>query len=68
LKDFNLLSALTALENVAIVAELAGQKGADARREAKHLLTDMGLAERLDFLPEKLSGGEKLRRTIILQL
>ncbi len=63
-QDFNLLSALTALENVAIVAELAGQKGYEARRRAKELLTDMGLAERLNFLPEKLSGGEKQRVAI----
>ncbi len=63
-QDFNLLSALTALENVAIVAELAGVKRADARRKARELMTNLGLGERLNFLPEKLSGGEKQRVAI----
>lgn len=63
-QDFNLLSALTALENVAIVAELAGVKGSKARQKASALLTDLGLGERLNFLPEKLSGGEKQRVAI----
>ena len=63
-QDFNLLSALTALENVAIVAELAGSKSGAARRKAASILTELGLSERLNFLPEKLSGGEKQRVAI----
>lgn len=63
-QDFNLLSALTALENVAIVAELAGSRSGEARRKAASLLTELGLGERLNFLPEKLSGGEKQRVAI----
>ena len=63
-QDFNLLSALSVLENVAIVAELAGLKGRAARDKAMALLTDLGLGGRLDFLPEKLSGGEKQRVAI----
>jgi putative ABC transport system ATP-binding protein len=63
-QDFNLLSALTALENVAIVAELAGARSGAARRKAASLLTELGLSERLNFLPEKLSGGEKQRVAI----
>ena len=63
-QDFNLLSALTVLENVAIVAELGGVRGRPARDKATALLTDLGLGERLDFLPEKLSGGEKQRVAI----
>jgi putative ABC transport system ATP-binding protein len=63
-QDFNLLSALTALENVAIVAELAGRKSGPARRKAAALLAELGLGERLNFLPEKLSGGEKQRVAI----
>jgi len=63
-QDFNLLTALSVLENVAIVAELAGVSGRHARDKAKQLLTELGLAERLDFLPEKLSGGEKQRVAI----
>ncbi len=63
-QDFNLLSALTALENVAIVAELAGLKNGKARTKATAILTGLGLGERLHFLPEKLSGGEKQRVAI----
>ena len=63
-QDFNLLSALTTLENVAIVAELAGTRSREARRKATDLLRELGLGERLNFLPEKLSGGEKQRVAI----
>jgi putative ABC transport system ATP-binding protein len=63
-QDFNLLSALTVLENVAIVAELAGVPGRLARERARTLLAELGLGERLGFLPEKLSGGEKQRVAI----
>ncbi len=63
-QDFNLLSALTALENVSIVAELAGARRKEARRRAEELLNGMGLGGRLNFLPEKLSGGEKQRVAI----
>jgi putative ABC transport system ATP-binding protein len=67
-QDFNLLSALSVLENVAIVAELAGLNGHAARDKATELLTDLGLGERLSFLPEKLSGGEKQRVAIARSL
>mgnify|MGYP001588091177 CR=1 FL=1 len=63
-QDFNLLSALTALENVALVAQLAGAKNGQARKRATAILTDLGLGGRLNFLPEKLSGGEKQRVAI----
>ena len=63
-QDFNLLSALTVRENVTLVAELAGSKARAARDKATALLTELGLGERLDFLPEKLSGGEKQRVAI----
>lgn len=63
-QDFNLLSALSVLENVALVAELAGAKPRRARERAAASLTALGLGERLHFLPEKLSGGEKQRVAI----
>jgi len=63
-QDFNLLSALTALENVAIVAELAGMRNGEACKKAAALLAELGLGGRLNFLPEKLSGGEKQRVAI----
>jgi putative ABC transport system ATP-binding protein len=62
--EANLLSSLSALENVAIVAELAGMKGGNARHKAEQLLRGLGLGQRLGLLPEKLSGGEKLRVSI----
>jgi len=63
-QDFNLLSALTVLENVAIVAELAGLGRSAARDKALALLSELGLGERVRFAPEKLSGGEKQRVAI----
>ncbi|HEX9135268.1 MAG TPA: ATP-binding cassette domain-containing protein [Ktedonobacteraceae bacterium] len=63
-QDFNLLSALTVLDNVALVAELASTKRREARKRAATLLTELGLGERLHFLPEQLSGGEKQRVSI----
>lgn len=63
-QDFNLLSALNVLENVAIVAELAGARKGEARRRAATILGELGLGKRLGFLPEKLSGGEKQRVAI----
>jgi putative ABC transport system ATP-binding protein len=63
-QDFNLLSALSALENVAIVAQLAGLRNGVARTKAAEILEALGLGKRLHFLPEKLSGGEKQRVAI----
>ena len=63
-QDFNLLSALTALENVALVGQLAGLKTGAARQRAAALLAELGLGQRLTFRPEKLSGGEKQRVAI----
>jgi putative ABC transport system ATP-binding protein len=63
-QDFNLLSALSAAENVALVAGLTGLGRRQARARAEDLLRVLGLGERLDFLPEKMSGGEKQRVAI----
>jgi len=63
-QEFNLLSALSCLDNVAIVAQLAGHPRQEARRRARQLLEQLGLGHRLNFLPEKLSGGEKQRVAI----
>ncbi len=63
-QDFNLLSALTALENVELACNLAGVHGRPARQRATDLLTRLGLSERLRFRPDQLSGGEKQRVAI----
>ncbi len=60
-QDFNLLSALSCLDNVALVGQLNGMTRKEARLRAQDLLEQLGLAHRLRFLPEKLSGGEKQR-------
>ncbi|MCI6154890.1 MAG: ABC transporter ATP-binding protein [Bacteroidales bacterium] len=57
-----LLPEFTALENVALPAFIAGDLSRrDALREAKELLTSLGLADRLHHAPRTLSGGEKQR-------
>lgn len=58
---YNLLAALTALENVEVVMNMAGIKGKAARTRAIELLAMLGLEHRLDHLPADLSGGEKQR-------
>lgn len=63
-QDFNLLTALTAEENVALVARLGGVHASAAHQKAADLLTTFGLAERLHHRPDQLSGGEKQRVAI----
>jgi len=63
-QDFNLLSALSAQENVEFALNLAGVNGRKAADRARTGLSDLGLAHRLSFRPEKLSGGEKQRVAI----
>lgn len=61
-QSFLLLPALTALENVTLPAELAGDRRARAR--GLELLQQVGLSERADFYPSQLSGGEQQRVAI----
>ena len=63
-QDFNLMPSLTARENVEVALNVAGTVGREAHARATGLLAELGLSERLDFLPEKLSGGEKQRVAI----
>ncbi len=63
-QDFNLLSALSARENVEVALNLGGVSGEKARQCAEELLVALGLAERLDFDIDNLSGGEKQRVAI----
>ena len=58
-QSFQLLPALTALENVMLPLELSGGAGAAAR--ARAVLGRVGLAERLGHYPRQLSGGEQQR-------
>jgi putative ABC transport system ATP-binding protein len=61
---FNLLSTLTALENVALPLLLAGQARSKALDAALAALEPVGLACRADHFPEELSGGEMQRVAI----
>ena len=61
-QSFQLLPALTALENVMLPLEMQGQ--GDARAQADHFLERVGLAERTDHYPRQMSGGEQQRVAI----
>jgi putative ABC transport system ATP-binding protein len=58
-QSFQLLPALTALENVMLPLELAGRR--DAEAAAREMLARVGLGERLGHYPKHLSGGEQQR-------
>ncbi len=58
---FNLLSTLTARENVALPLLLAGVSRKEAKARAIAWLEMVGLKERQDHLPDELSGGEQQR-------
>ncbi len=60
----NLLPFLSALENVAVVLEIAGASVADARRRALELLRYLQVDHRRDAMPSRLSGGEAQRVAI----
>jgi len=61
-QSFQLLPALSAIENVMLPLELGGF--ADARAKARALLARVGLRERLHHYPQQLSGGEQQRVAI----
>ena len=58
-QNFHLIPTMTALENVAVPLEIAGDAQAFAKAEAE--LAAMGLGHRLDHYPAQLSGGEQQR-------
>ncbi|WP_303794533.1 ABC transporter ATP-binding protein [Sandarakinorhabdus limnophila] len=62
LQAFHLIPTMTALENVAVPLELAGE--ADVQARAKAELDAVGLGHRLDHYPTQLSGGEQQRVAI----
>jgi putative ABC transport system ATP-binding protein len=62
----NLIPFLTALENVMLPMELAGKKGIAIH--ARQLLSEVGLAQRINHKPAMLSGGERQRVAIAIAL
>ncbi len=63
-QNYQLMPELTALENVALAARIAGVPALSATAAARALLTQVGLGARLEHLPAKLSGGECQRVAI----
>ncbi len=63
-QSFNLFPALTVLENVLYALQVRGRRTPEYEREARMILDQIGLGHRLDFIPAKLSGGEKQRVAI----
>jgi putative ABC transport system ATP-binding protein len=63
-QDFNLLAALSAVENVALPLELDGVSARTARTTATAALDDLGLCDRASSFPDQLSGGERQRVAI----
>jgi ABC-type lipoprotein export system ATPase subunit len=63
-QSFNLLPLLTIEENVALPRVLQGVAYAQAEREARQWLAEVGLEERRDHKPHQVSGGEMQRAAI----
>jgi putative ABC transport system ATP-binding protein len=63
-QTYNLFPALSALDNVAEILAMKGTPIGRAREQARAALSRVGLGDRLDHLPAKLSGGEKQRVAI----
>ena len=63
-QSFNLLTKLTALENVALPMIYAGMDKKSRNERAAALLSSVGLGDRMDRLPSELSGGQRQRVAI----
>lgn len=67
-QSFNLLSKLTAQENVALPMIYAGVPKVERNERAASLLNALGLGDRLDHIPAELSGGQRQRVAIARSL
>ena len=63
-QTFNLVTVMTALDNVALPLILRGDEPAQANRRATEVLESVGLGHRLGHLPMQLSGGQQQRVAI----
>lgn len=60
-QTFNLMPRTTALDNVALPMVYAGYSKDDRNKRATEVLTQVGLADRMDHKPNQLSGGQRQR-------
>ena len=60
-QGFNLFPALSAYENVLLGLKMKGITGSDADQRATRIMGEVGLLDRLHFLPRDLSGGQRQR-------
>src|SRR3989449_9073377 len=67
-QSFNLVSTMTASDNVALAMMFAGVPRAERERRARELLDAMGLGARPQHRPPELSGGEQQRGAIARRL
>ncbi|MBM3399669.1 MAG: ABC transporter ATP-binding protein [Bacteroidetes bacterium] len=67
-QTFNLLSRLTALDNVALPLVYAGVSKKERTERAKAALNDVGLSDRMGHKPNELSGGQKQRVAVARSL
>ncbi|HKW06889.1 MAG TPA: ATP-binding cassette domain-containing protein [Candidatus Dormibacteraeota bacterium] len=63
-QSFNLISTLTALDNVALPMSLGGIPTSQRRERSRRLLEKVGLKDRINFRPTRLSGGEQQRVSV----
>jgi putative ABC transport system ATP-binding protein len=63
-QQYNLIPALTAVENVEYALNIKGFRGREARDEAMRVMLEVGLEEKMDSAPRDLSGGQKQRVAI----
>lgn len=61
---YNLIASLTARENIELVMNMAGTKGAKAKQHSLELLSLLRLEDRANHIPANLSGGQKQRVAI----
>ncbi len=67
-QQYNLIHSYTALENVEFALRINGKSREQARKRARELLIMLGLRDRMDHNPPKLSGGEQQRVAIARSL
>ena len=63
-QDFKLLPSRTAAENVAYALKVQGESRASIRRKVPEVMSLVGLASKMNSLPDELSGGEQQRVSI----